>query len=93
MTLRALHGNDAYFFLDIELRRGTTKVQMHDMMNEIAGKPKGVLHTTGGYMVMAATTTRYIFDLQPGDVWWCTADPGPRCLVKPALKGICSAAC
>ena len=41
-----------------------------------AGKPKGVLHTTGGYMVMAGTTTRYSFDLQPGDVWWCTADPG-----------------
>ena len=38
--------------------------------------PKGVLHTTGGYMVMAGTTTRYSFDLQPGDVWWCTADPG-----------------
>lgn len=40
------------------------------------GKPKGVLHTTGGYMIMAHTTTRYVFDLQPGDTWWCTADPG-----------------
>jgi len=30
----------------------------------------------GGYMVMAATTTKYVFDLQPGDVYWCTADCG-----------------
>jgi acetyl-CoA synthetase len=40
------------------------------------GKPKGVLHTTAGYMVYAATTFKYIFDYQPGDVWWCTADIG-----------------
>eukprot|EP00884_Botryococcus_braunii_P002880 jgi/Botrbrau1/12593/Bobra.0169s0121.1 len=40
------------------------------------GNPKGVLHTTGGYMVMAGVTTRYLFDLQPGDVYWCTADCG-----------------
>ncbi|CAL5219474.1 g1309 [Coccomyxa viridis] len=40
------------------------------------GNPKGVVHSTGGYMVSAATTTRYIFDLQPGDVYWCTADCG-----------------
>nr|AMT98406.1 acetyl-CoA synthetase [Dunaliella tertiolecta] len=40
------------------------------------GKPKGVLHTTGGYMVYAATTTKHAFQLQPGDVFWCTADCG-----------------
>ncbi|KAL0052399.1 hypothetical protein WJX82_001519 [Trebouxia sp. C0006] len=40
------------------------------------GNPKGVLHTTGGYMVMAGVTTKYVFDLQPGDVYWCTADCG-----------------
>ena len=40
------------------------------------GKPKGLLHTTGGYMVYAATTTKYVFDLQPEDVYWCTADVG-----------------
>lgn len=40
------------------------------------GKPKGVLHTTGGYMVYAHTTTKYVFDLQPDDVYWCTADVG-----------------
>ena len=40
------------------------------------GKPKGVLHTTGGYLLGARLTTRYVFDLQPADVYWCTADVG-----------------
>jgi len=40
------------------------------------GKPKGVLHTTGGYMVGAYMTTRYVFDLRDDDVYWCTADVG-----------------
>jgi acetyl-CoA synthetase len=40
------------------------------------GKPKGVIHTTAGYLVGAALTTKYVFDLQPDDVYWCTADVG-----------------
>lgn len=36
-------------------------------------------------MVMAATTTRYVFDLQPADVFWCTADPGWITGVSPSL--------
>ena len=40
------------------------------------GQPKGVLHTTGGYLVYAATTFKYVFDLQPDDIYWCTADVG-----------------
>ena len=40
------------------------------------GKPKGVLHTTGGYLLYCAITTRYTFDLQEGDIFWCTADVG-----------------
>ncbi len=40
------------------------------------GKPKGVLHTTGGYAVNASLTTRWIFDLQEDDIYWCTADVG-----------------
>ena len=40
------------------------------------GKPKGVLHTTGGYGVWTATTFHYIFDYQPGEIYWCTADIG-----------------
>ncbi|MBT8082780.1 MAG: acetate--CoA ligase [Gammaproteobacteria bacterium] len=40
------------------------------------GQPKGVLHTTGGYLVYAAITHEYVFDYHPGDVYWCTADVG-----------------
>ncbi|RGP39675.1 Acetate--CoA ligase [Altererythrobacter insulae] len=40
------------------------------------GKPKGVLHTTGGYGVWTAATFNYVFDYQPGEVFWCTADIG-----------------
>jgi len=40
------------------------------------GKPKGVLHTTGGYIVYASMTHEYIFNYNPGDVYWCTADIG-----------------
>ncbi len=40
------------------------------------GKPKGILHTTAGYMVGAYLTCKYVFDLGPGDVYWCTADVG-----------------
>jgi acetyl-CoA synthetase len=40
------------------------------------GKPKGIVHTTGGYLTQAAATTRYVFDLKEEDVFWCTADIG-----------------
>jgi len=41
------------------------------------GKPKGIMHTTGGYLVGAATTHSYVFDLKPeSDVYWCAADIG-----------------
>ena len=40
------------------------------------GKPKGVLHTTGGYMVGTNLTTNWVFDLKEDDVYWCTADVG-----------------
>jgi len=35
-----------------------------------------VLHTTGGYLLYAATTFKYVFDYHSGDVYWCTADIG-----------------
>ena len=40
------------------------------------GKPKGALHTTGGYMVWASFTHELVFDYQPGEIYWCTADVG-----------------
>ncbi len=45
------------------------------------GKPKGIVHTTGGYLVQAATTTRYVFDLRDEDVFWCTGH-------RPQLRGV-----
>ncbi len=40
------------------------------------GAPKGVVHTTGGYIVYAAMTHQYTFDYHDGDIFWCTADVG-----------------
>jgi acetyl-CoA synthetase len=40
------------------------------------GQPKGVLHTTAGYLVYAAMSHQYVFDYHDGDIYWCTADVG-----------------
>ena len=40
------------------------------------GKPKGVIHTTGGYLVNVHFTTKNVFALKPNDIYWCTADIG-----------------
>ena len=40
------------------------------------GAPKGVVHTTGGYLVYTAMTHQYVFDYHEGDIYWCTADVG-----------------
>jgi acetyl-CoA synthetase len=40
------------------------------------GKPKGVVHTTGGYMTQVQATCKWVFDLKDDDVYWCTADVG-----------------
>jgi acetyl-CoA synthetase len=40
------------------------------------GKPKGLVHTTGGYAVQTYLTTKYVFDLREEDIYWCTADIG-----------------
>ncbi len=40
------------------------------------GRPKGILHTHGGYMVYTATTLKNVFDIKDEDRWWCAADPG-----------------
>ena len=40
------------------------------------GKPKGVMHSTGGYMTQVTATTKWVFDLGEDDIYWCTADVG-----------------
>jgi acetyl-CoA synthetase len=59
-------------------------------------KPKGILHTTGGYLTAVAATTKYVFDLKPeSDVYWCAADVGwvtghSYIVYGPLLNGITS---
>lgn len=40
------------------------------------GKPKGIMHTTGGYLTQVSATSKWVFDLKPADIFWCTADCG-----------------
>ncbi|MGB0385094.1 MAG: acetate--CoA ligase [Ardenticatenaceae bacterium] len=40
------------------------------------GKPKGLVHTHGGYQVYTSTTLKNVFDIKDNDLWWCAADPG-----------------
>ncbi len=40
------------------------------------GRPKGILHTTGGYLLQVTLTMRWVFDIKPTDVYWCAADIG-----------------
>lgn len=40
------------------------------------GKPKGIVHTTGGYMLGVTMSTKWVFDIKPSDTYWCTADIG-----------------
>jgi acetyl-CoA synthetase len=40
------------------------------------GKPKGILHTHGGYQVYTSTTLSWVFDIKDSDIYWCAADPG-----------------
>jgi len=59
------------------------------------GKPRGVVHTTGGYMVYVYLRTRYVFDLADEDTYWCTADIGwvtghSYILYGPLLNGATS---
>src|SRR3954465_11554482 len=61
-----------------------------------AAKPKGILHTTGGYLTGVAWTTKYVFDLKPEeDTWWCSADVGwvtghSYIVYGPMLNGVTS---
>jgi acetyl-CoA synthetase len=59
------------------------------------GKPKGVLHTTGGYMAGCYLSTKYVFDLKDDDTFWCTADIGwvtghSYVVYGPLLNGVTS---
>lgn len=75
---------DKWWHKEIEGRRKTCRaIQMdsEDMLfilytSGSTGKPKGVVHTCGGYMVYTCYSFRNVFQYQPGDIYWCTADIG-----------------
>ena len=51
------------------------EIRCSSSIPRVDGQPKGVLHTTGGYMVYASMTHQYVFDYH-GEIYWCTADVG-----------------
>jgi acetyl-CoA synthetase len=64
-----------------EAEREAAEMDAEDMLfilytSGTTAKPKGIVHTTGGYGVGTAATHRMVFDLKPDDVYWCTADIG-----------------
>jgi acetyl-CoA synthetase len=81
-------GRDYYYddLLNLPLTKGSGKCPTEPMDSEdplfilytsgTTGRPKGIVHTHGGYQVGVASTLKYVFDLQPQDRFWCAADPG-----------------
>ncbi|HRP08361.1 MAG TPA: acetate--CoA ligase [Gemmatimonadales bacterium] len=77
-------GRDHWWHRMIEAESGKAPAEAMDAEDLLfilytsgtTGKPKGIVHTTGGYLVQAATTTRTVFDLRDDDVYFCTADVG-----------------
>jgi acetyl-CoA synthetase len=77
-------GRDWWLDQEMSKHRGTCPVEWMASEDPLfilytsgsTGKPKGVMHTTAGYLVYAITTHRYVFDQQPEDVFFCTADMG-----------------
>ena len=84
VTVEIVDGRDHWYH---DLMQGADPVcQAEEMDSEdilyilytsgTTGKPKGIIHTTGGYLTGVYATTRWVFDLRDDDIYWCTADIG-----------------
>jgi acetyl-CoA synthetase len=79
-----MHGRDVWWHEIIDLASGTCEAEALDSEQPLfmlytsgtTGKPKGVVHTTGGYMTGTYITARWVFDLKEEDTYFCTADIG-----------------
>ncbi len=79
-------GRDFWYHDLLELPIASPKCKTEEMDAEdllfilytsgTTGKPKGIVHTHGGYQVYTHTTLKSVFDIKPDDRWWCAADPG-----------------
>ena len=84
VTVHVKEGRDHWYhrlMQDAPLTCEPEKMDAEDMLyilytSGTTGKPKGIVHTTGGYLVGTYATTKWVFDLKEDDVYWCTADIG-----------------
>ena len=82
--LRVIEGRDHWYHRIIQDADGHCPCEEMDSEDTLftlytsgtTGKPKGVVHTTGGYLTGVYATTKWVFDLKEDDVFWCTADVG-----------------
>ena len=83
-AVEMVHGRDLWWHEQMELAAGECPAEPLDSEHPLyllytsgtTGKPKGILHTTGGYSVGVYATTKWVFDIKDEDTYWCTADIG-----------------